>query len=629
MNAKNITLKASQTTAGVLALITGIFHILNIAGLLVLSTMIIRIFHLMMMMAIAFLIRPTSKSIQDNLLDYSLRFIGVVGSVALGIYMLTRWEAFATSGGLTVEFDLIISVIIIAFVLEAARRSVGYVIAIVAIVFLIYPFVGPYLPGILNSRRYTFERIFTFLSISSEGIYGIPIGVSATYIVMFCMYGSFLNEFGVGDFLYKLSRSLTRNATAAPAKTAVVFSGMTGMISGSAAGNVAITGVFTIPMMKKAGYQNHEAGAVEAVASTGGQIMPPIMGAAAFIMAEIIGKPYVSIMKAAVIPAILYFTSIFLVVHLIALKRGLKKTQKDTSEILPLLQVFKEGWLFVIPIIGLIVMLLLRYSPFKSAFYSILSLLVVYPIAKRGFSKEFLTRSIKALQNGVKSAVPIATACAAAGIIAGILSVTGLGSKLSTLIVRLSQNIPLLALVLTMITSIILGMGLPTTAAYIILAAVVAPPLVKMGVPLITAHMFVFFYGCISTITPPVALAAYVAAGIADADINKVGWTAFRFGLTSYILPFMFYYGPALFLEGSAIQIIQAVIMALIGVFAIASGIVGYFRIAIHLWLRLLLIVIGVLMIYQGLITDLVGIVVLAAIYLFISLRMKRANSKN
>ncbi len=222
MDFKTLSNKALQTTAGVLALITGVFHILNIAGLLVLSTMIIRIFHLMMMIAIVFLIHPTTRKMSANLLDYSLRFVCMLISLTLGFYMLGRWEAFATSGGLTAEFDLVISVMLIAFVLEAARRSVGYVIAIVAVVFLLYPFIGPYLPGILNSRHYTFQRIFTFLSISSEGIYGIPIGVSATYIVMFCIYGSFLNEFGVGDFLYKLSKSLTKNTTAAPAKQKLI-----------------------------------------------------------------------------------------------------------------------------------------------------------------------------------------------------------------------------------------------------------------------------------------------------------------------------------------------------------------------------------------------------------------------
>jgi len=628
VDTKDGTRELMSGLASILAVTVGLFHILEIAGVFALSTMIVRIFHLMMMLAIAFLQRPLSRRASGTWIDYAIRIIGVGLALLLGAYMLTRWKDFAESGGVNTRFDLLVSVAMILLVIEGARRSVGLVIALVAALFLLYPFIGPYLPGLLNARRYSAERIFTFLSISSEGVYGIPVGVSATYIIMFCMYGAFLNEFGVGDFLYNLSKTLTRKMTAAAAKTSVVFSATVGMISGSAAGNVAVTGVFTIPMMKRSGYPAHEAGAVEAIASTGGQIMPPIMGAAAFIMAEIIGQPYVRIMRAALIPALLYFVSIFMVVHLVALRRGIRAEIDRSEAIIPVGDVLRTGWFFLVPIVGLIAMLVSGYSPFRSAFFSIILLLVIYPVWKRRLDRDFLKTCVRAIRNGAMSTVMVATACAAAGIIAGVLSVTGLGSKLSSLIIYFSRDITLIALLLTMLTSLILGMGLPTTAAYIILASVVAPSLVKMGVPLITAHMFVFFYGCISTITPPVALAAYVAGGIAEADVNRVGWTAFRFGLTAYVLPFVFYYGSALLLEGSVLQIAQAIVFALVGVFAIAAGVVGYLKTPISWWLRLILVVIGVMMIFQGYVTDMIGFGSFVAVYAAVSARQARKNKR-
>jgi len=606
--------RTRELTILFLAGITGTFHLLNVSGLIVLSTMIVRSVHLMLLMAICFLTTPFTKKSAESTADEILRWLGAALVVAASVYMLSRWEAIATSGGLTRPMDTIVGVMMVLLTIEATRRRVGKVLAILTLLFLLYPFVSPYLFGILRARGYSFQRVFTFLFTGSGGLYGIPIGVSATYIILFTIYGAFLNEFGAGDFFYRLSKRVTAGLVAASAKSAVVFSTLIGMISGSAAGNVAVTGTFTIPIMKKEGYKPHEAGAIEAVVSTGGQIMPPIMGASAFIMAEIIGTPYVNIMKAGLVPALLFFTSIFLVVHLQAKRNGIVPAPKARDDEPSVWGIIKTGVPFIIPFATLIGMMISGYSPFKAAFYSIIILVGLDIVWHRKLDRDFFERLGRAIANGARSTVPIAVACAAAGIIAGILSVSGLGSKLSSVIVGLSHGIVLVALLFTMITSIILGMGLPTTASYLILATVVAPALAKMGVPLLTGHMFVFFYGCLSSITPPVALASYVAAGVADADINKVGWTAFRFGLTSYILPFMFFFGPALFLEGTAIQIIVGIVGSLIGVFGLAVAIVGYFRTRLPLALRFLSGIAGVLMVYQGVYTDVIGIVVLTVV---------------
>ncbi|MBC7332116.1 MAG: TRAP transporter fused permease subunit [Synergistetes bacterium] len=586
--------------------LTSIVHILNVSGIISLSAMSLRAFHLMMMLFLCF-----SASLLKETTNNKLKFVGNVALLVLsllsGIYILIRWEDIALSGGVTVESDIWLGVLTVFLVLEATRRAAGTALALISALFLIYPFVAPYLPFVLKGKGYSLSRVMSFLFASTEGLFGIPIGVSSTYIILFCIYGAFLSEFGASDFLYKFASSLTKNVIAAAAKTSIVFSALVGMISGSAAGNVAITGSLTIPMMIREGYSPEKAGAISAVAATGGQIMPPIMGAAAFIMAEIIGKPYVSIMKAAVLPAILYFLSIFIIVHLEA-KKGRFKEYKAEEVELKFLEVIKGGWHFIIPIAVLVYVLVRGYSPFKAAYYSILTLLAIHLISKRKFDKDFLIKTLNALEKGAKDTLSIAIACAASGIIVGVLSLTGLGIRISSMIFTLSAGAKLLALIWTMVFSIILGMGLPTTAAYLILASVVAPTLVKMGVPLLSAHLFVFFFGCVSTITPPVALASYVAAGIAKANLNKVGWTAFKYGLVSFILPYMFVYSPTLLLEGTFIKVVGSFLFAALGVFAIASAIVGYIGVELKVWQRAFLLVAGVLLIKEGLITDLLGL---------------------
>ena len=597
-------------TAGALALALGLFHLANVSGLLVLSTMVVRAVHLTVMLSLVFLRPATTLALPGGrVLGRWVNAVLWIAAVSTGVYLLVRWDEIALSGGMTTALDIVVAGLIIGLVVEAARRAAGPFLAVITGVFLLYPLVSPYLPGVFYGRSMRLENMISFLSLSGQGIYGIPIGVASTYIILFTIFGAFLSEFGAGDFFFRFSNALTRGMTAASAKTAVIFSTLLGMISGSAAGNVAVTGSFTIPVMKREGYQPHQAGAIEAVVSTGGQIMPPVMGAAAFIMAEIIGTPYVNVMQAGLMPALLFFASVLVVVHLQALKSGIRPGGGEAAgggERLS--RTLLGGVPFVVPFLCLVGMMIAGYSPVKSSFYAILILLGLHLLWTRQVSGELLRKVGRAIIAGVKSAVPISAACAAAGIISGVLSITGLGSKLSIFIISLSAGIPMVALLLTMVAAIVLGMGLPTTAAYLILATVVAPALVEMGVPLLTAHMFVFFFGCVSTITPPVALASYVAAGVADADVNRVGWTAFRYGLVCYLLPFAFFFGPALLGDGSVWEIGSTALTGFLGVFFLAAAIVGYLRRPFTLGGRVLMTLAGIGLLDQGLATDLLGL---------------------
>jgi len=594
----------------------GTFHLLNVSGIVVLSMMEIRIFHLMLMLLLLFLTRPTVKTITNSRIDLTVGVLLAGLSVVCSLFILSRWKDIAW-GGETDHWDTIVGMLLVVLVLEAARRGVGLALSVICLLFFTYPFYSEYLPGVLNSRGYSVARISEVLTTSTQGVYGIPLGVSASYIILFAIYGAFLSQFGAGDFFFKLASRLTSGMRAAGAKTAVVFSTLLGMISGSAAGNVAVTGTLTIPMMKKEGYQSHQAGAIEAVVSTGGQMMPPVMGAAAFIMAEIVGVPYTEVMQAGLLPALLFFASLFFVVHLQAVKADIPISQRQDDET-PFWRVLLNGGQYIIPFCTLIAMMLNGYSPFKASFISILVLLVSYTlwnlVGSRRFPTDIFIKSFRAIDKGTRSVVPIAVACAAAGIIAGILGITGFGSKISGLIFTASGGITIVALIFTMVTAIILGMGLPTTAAYLILATVVAPALAKFGVPLLTAHMFVFFYGCVSTITPPVALASYVAAGIADSPISKVGWTAFFYGITSYLLPFMFFFGPPLMMSGSVAEVFLAFVSGLLGVFCIAVMVVGYQLLQLAIWQRALIGVAGIVLLMPGIVTDAIGITVFAAL---------------
>lgn len=609
------------------ALGLGLYHLLIVSGLVSISTMPMRITHVMLAFSILFVLKPTSEGLRGTRADLLIT-VGLIGAaIGSGAWMLLRWKPIAFSGGLTEPGDYYAGLVIVGLVFEAARRGIGWILASIAFLFFSYPFISPYLPGVLNGRGYSLERIVLFLTTDTQGVYGIPIGVAATYIIVFTIFGALLSCFGAGDFFFQLSVRLTRGMRAASAKSAVLFSTLIGMVSGSAAGNVAVTGTITIPVMKREGYAPHQAAAIEAVASTGGQLMPPVMGAAAFIMAEIVGVPYTTVMGVALLPALLFFGSAFFVVHLQGVRNGIEAGAEDQADDRSMSQVLWQGVPFIGAFAVLIALMLIGYSPFKASLWAMGVLLVLSAFQIRKIDRAFVGKLAKGVSEGGRNVVTISAACAAAGIISGVLGITGLGSKVALLIDVASNGWLFLALVFTMITSIVLGMGLPTTAAYLILATVVAPALVKLGVPVLTAHFFVFYYGCISTITPPVALAAYVAGGIAGANINKVGWTAAAYALTSFVLPFAFMFGPGLLLSGSLVENLFAVVTGFAGIGAVAAGVTGCLVTALTWPLRLLVVGAGLALLVQGVMTAALGTLALVGVVLFERVRAKQPSA--
>jgi TRAP transporter 4TM/12TM fusion protein len=622
---KSLNALSKETVMTVIAFAFGAYHLLVVSGILSISTMEMRLTHLMLALALLFARTPISPSLSQNRIAKGFDLVLIAAGVVASLWLLSRWKAIAFSGGMTITQDYYAGVVITLLTFEAARRGVGAILAGITLIFFLYPFVSSYLPGILNSRGYSFERVVLFLTTDTQGIYGLPIGVAATYIIVFTIFGALLSRLGAGEFFFEVSFRLTRGMRAASAKSAVLFSALIGMVSGSAAGNVAVTGTLTIPLMTREGYKPHQAAAVEAVASTGGQIMPPVMGAAAFIMAEVVGVNYTEIMATGLVPALLFFATAFIVVHLRAVRSDIKPNTAPSTDMRSTARVLWDGAPFIIAFGLLIGMMLIGYSPFKASMWSMVALIVCVPLWKRHVDADLFRQIGGAIVDGANGVVTISAACAAAGIIAGVLGMTGLGSKIAVLIDMGSGGSLLIALILTMFVSIILGMGLPTTAAYLILATVVAPALVKMGVPMLTAHFFVFYFGCMSTITPPVALAAYVAGGIAKADISKTGWTAAAYAAPSFLLPFAFCFGPGLLLQGTMLQNIEAVITGFLGVAAIAIAVVGAIRGPISTVERVIAAIAGVLLLFQDITSAILGCLALAALWALSEQRHRKA----
>ena len=511
--------------------------------------------------------------------------------------------------------DLIFGVICLVLVLEATRRAIGMAMPIVACVFLLYAVFGRQIPGVFRHAGFTVSKIIKLLYLTDEGIFGTALNTSATYVVLFIFFGAIMSEIGMSKFLSNLALALAGGSVGGPAKVSALASGLMGTVSGSTSANVATTGVMTIPLMKSVGYAPEYAGAVECVASAGGQIMPPVMGAAAFLMAQFIGVQYSVIVFAAIIPAFLYYLCVWVSVELRARRQGLKTLEKD--QIPKLESTFRDYGHMAIPLIALIYFLSVKgYNPIYAAWLSILIAIVVSFFRKS--SRLTLRRFCRALENGVKGTMSVAIACACAGIVIGVISLTGFGLVFSLNIFKLALGIKFLALFLAMAASIILGMGLPTTACYIVTALTLAPALVNMGVPLLAAHFFVFYFAIMSTITPPVALSSFVAAGLAQSDPLKTGVSAFRLAIAGFIIPFMLVYKPALLLTGTTVPaVIYNLAIAIIGVIVLAMASEGYVMGVLKLWQRLILLacVIGLLILDER--GDLVALPIILLILFF------------
>jgi TRAP transporter 4TM/12TM fusion protein len=578
--------------------------------------------HLGFILCLIFAYYPATKKSEKGkptILDIGL----ILLTVAATVYTVYNVEPFNLRSGVALMSDYVFGAITCLLVLEATRRVVGNGLVILAAIFLIYAYFGRYFPGVLNHRGYNIQRIIYQMYLTGQGIFGIPLGVSAGYLVVFIVLAALLDSSGLGKLFNDAALAVGGRLKGGPAKVSVIASALCGTISGSAATNVATTGAFTIPLMKKCGYKSYFAGAVEAAASTGGQIMPPIMGTVAFIMAEYLGVSYGSIAMAAVIPALLYFSGVFFQVDIRARKIGLTGLSKE--EIPNLMETVKKYGHMIIPMIVLVYFLMDGFSPVYAAFYASVLTWLLSLIRKetRLLGKGLVDMCVKAS----RSALSVGIAMATAGFIVAVLSMTGIGVILADNIVLLSGGHLFIALLLTMVVSIILGMGLPTSACYIIAASIAVPILTKMGVPAFQAHFFVLYFSVISTVTPPVALASYVAAGMSGANTNKVGIAAFRLALAAFIIPFFFIYNPAMLLiADSTMTIVWATITALFGTYLLALALEGYFLVHLPIWTRVISFVAAILLMTPGLSTDLIGagLVAVMAVTIF-SIRKKNS----
>lgn len=550
-----------------------------------------------------FLRNPLTFRKQRSAVTRALDWILAFAFLAAGIYIMAVWNSRVSKVGATPRADIVMATVMIALLLIATYKTTGWPLVITSVVFLVYALVGPYLPTIIAHRGETWTRTANFMYVSTGSIFGVPAGIAATYIISFVIFGAFLERFGAGQWFVDLAYAGTGRFRGGPAKTAIASSALMGMISGSPAANVVTTGAFTIPLMKSTGYKDYEAGAVEAVASTGGMFTPPIMGAAAFMMAEYLGVTYTQVAKSAIIPACLYYLSLMLVVDAIAVKnhlRGLPKEQLPSVK-----EIMRSRGQLGLPILFIIAMILKGYSPMKSAFWGTLAVVAAAFIRKE--TRPTLTSFQDSLESGVKSVVSIVISCAAAGIIVGVISMTGLATKLSYTLVSISGGNIYIAAVLTAIITIILGCGMPPTPTYVILSTVLVRPLTQMGASALSAHMFIFLFACIGALTPPVAITAYTAAAIAKSDPNKTGFRAFRMGLVAYIIPFIFLLNPAILLVGGTVEVTLAVITSVIGIFCLTGAAEGYIFTYWSAVPRILLLAASILLMIPGAATDLAG----------------------
>jgi TRAP transporter 4TM/12TM fusion protein len=601
--------------AGLVGVAMALYHMSAIV-LGTLEAIIFRGTHLLFALVLTFLLfrRTAAKAGEPpSLLDYGL----LVLAAAPILYLFVNYDYVVNRiyyiDDLT-PADMALATLLVVIIMEATRRLIGWALPLTAIVFLAY--------GLLVARVEPM-RLLDQLFMTTEGIFGIPLGVSAAYVMIFVLFGSFMERTGTGQLFMDFAMSLTGHTAGGPGKVSVVSSSLFGTISGSAVANVMVDGPISIPLMKRSGFKPHFAAGVEAVASTGGQIMPPIMGAAAFVMAEFMQVSYGQVIIWALIPAILYYLACFGAVHFEAKRLGLAGVPR--SELPRLGAVLRERGHLFIPVIGILFVL---YSGYSAPMAALVGTLLCFPVAALRASTRAnvtLRNVLEAMVDGSRNALAVALACACAGIIIGVVSLTGAGIVFTQLVVGLAQSTLLLALILTMIAGIVLGMGMPTTPAYIIMTALLVPALIKLGVVEPAAHMFAFYFAILSAITPPVALATFAAAGLAKADLWKSGLASVKIGAAGFIVPFMFVYEPALLMEGSWTAIVPATITATAGALLLAAGLHGYLLSAAVVWERFLLVAAAFCLIKPGLLTDLAGAVLAGGVIASQLVRSRRS----
>jgi TRAP transporter 4TM/12TM fusion protein len=586
-----------------------------------------RVIHLFSFLTIWFLFTISSKK-ESTPFTQIYAISGTLISSALSVYFLVQTAPMTLLQkgiwGISTT-DMVAAIILILLILEVSRRAVGLALPIIALIFIVFSFVGPVLPAIIAHKGYDVGYLTSYISWTNEGIFGTPVGAATSFVVLYIIFGEMLDQFGAGKFFIDIAYALTGRMRGGPAEASVLSSALMGSINGSAVANVVTTGTFTIPLMKKVGYKPEYAGAVEAVASTGGQILPPVMGAAAFVMADMTGIPYSSIIIAAFIPGILYYVSLGLTVYFEAGRIGIQP-EKGIVKI-RMREVFKNGWYYLIPLIVLIVALLvLGLSAGYSAIFALSSMLVIGIIKTLLVEKRFPWKELKEIAiKTARTSIPVSLACASAGIVIGIVSMTGIGVKFAQIVVDLSHGNLFAMLSMIMVACIVLGMGLPSTAAYVIAAAVGAPALLNSGVPALGANLFVFYFAIISFITPPVALAAYAAAGLANSNATKTGFLAFRLGFSGFIIPFFYIYHPGLLILGTGTwETIYALILASCAIVSIAAAFEGWVGAHLNMVERALLGLSALFLSSTFMPLNIVGLVICGVIFFIMFLKYKK-----
>ena len=572
--------------------------------------------HLSVILGLTFLMYGYSRKHKikqaPTLYDYAAALL----ALSSGVYFSAQAERISVRIPILdplSTLDLFFGVIFVVLTIEAARRTMGFPIIAIVFIGLGYSIWGHHFSGLWHHREFSISEIINDVAYTYNGIWGSQLSVGATFVFMFLLFGAFLKHAGAGQFFFDLSAAIAGRTKGGSAKVTVLASAFFGSISGSPTANVVTTGSFTIPVLKKSGYKPSMAAAIEAAASTGGSILPPIMGSSAFLMAAVTQIPYGTIAIAAVIPGILYYVSLLVMVHLEAVRLDLPTPEEES--IPRLKEVLIEGWYYFIPLIVLVYFLMSGYSASRTGFYSILAVILVSWFRKDtriGFKTAF-----HAMVDGAKSSIPVTAACAAAGmIIAGIMS-TGLGGKLTSIVLGFTDGLLVPTLFLVMLICIVLGMGMPVAAAYILTAMLAAPALIGLGVSPLAAHLFIVYFSIFSAITPPVAVAAYAAAGIADENPNTVSIEAVKLGIVGFIIPFMFVLKPALLMEGSWTEIIIATFTATLAIIALAAGTIGFLKTSTTIWERIILIVAGCMFVYPSFLLNGIGIILLITVFLF------------
>ena len=569
------------------------------------SSMFQKPFHLMLILVIVFLLYPKKPHGTKTKTEALVSIGFILLSISACLWIIFNFERYYIEIFLD-NTGIVMGTILCLVLLEATRRTLGWPLAIIGIVFYLYAVFGRIMPGILNHQGNVYERVIASLYATTVGIFGIPLSVCATFVILFVIFGAFLNVSGADKSFMNLALSLAGKSTGGVAKVAVVSSALMGMISGSTVANVATTGAVTIPMMKRRGYPPHIAGAIEAVASTGGQFTPPIMGAAAFIIAEFIGVSYIKVAFAAALPAGIYYVLLFFAIHFISLRMGFLGLPEE--ELPSFKTAFLDSIHLTFPISVLVVLMVLNYTPMYAALWSILALLTTCMFRKE--TRIDVKKLLQGLEKGGATMAPISTACATAGLIVGVLAMTGLGMKFSYLLVTISGNNLFLALFLTMLASLLLGMGLPTSASYLILAAIGAPALIEMGAPKMGAHLFIFYFAIISNITPPVCLASYTAAGLAGARPQKTAFEAVCISIVLFFIPYLFIYNPALILEAPVLDILIAVPTYILGVIAAAAAMQNHLIVKNSLHERIMILLACIGLLYPSRILSLFGLAI-------------------